>query len=137
MSAGAIVALDMGGKRIGVARCDPTRTLVTPVTVFTRTGRDGDQARLAELLDGQEAGTIVVGLPLNMDGSEGGQAKTARADAAAFLEGRRERIIFCDERLTTFEADRRQGGPQKGDDARAAAVLLEDYVRARKEDDCE
>ncbi|MDP6350387.1 MAG: RuvX/YqgF family protein, partial [Chloroflexota bacterium] len=79
----------------------------------------------------------VVGLPLNMDGSEGGQAETARADAQAFLEGRRERIIFWDERLTTFEADRRRGGPQKGDDARAAVVLLEDYLRAREEDDCE
>ncbi len=137
MSAGAIVALDMGGKRIGIARCDPTRTLVTPVAVFARTGRAGDRARLGELLDEQEAGLIVVGLPLNMDGTEGGQARTARADAQAFLEGRRERIIFWDERLTTFEADRRQGGPQQGDDARAAAVLLEDYLRAREEDVCE
>lgn len=137
MSVGAVLALDMGGRRIGIARCDPTRTLVTPLDVFRRTGRPGDLARFGALLDEQDVELIVVGLPLNMDGTEGSQAKLTRADAATFLDGRRERIIFWDERLTTFEADRRQGGPQKGNDARAAAVLLEDYLREREEDDCE
>ena len=137
MSLGAVLALDMGGRRIGIARCDPTRTLVTPLNVFRRTGRPGDLARFGALLDEQDVELIVVGLPLNMDGTEGPQARTARADAAAFLDGRRERIVFWDERLTTFEADRRLGGPQKGSDAGAAAVLLEDYLRAREEDNCE
>ncbi len=62
------------------------------------------------MLDEQEVDLIVVGLPLNMDGSEGSQACVARSDAAELLDGRGERIVFWDERLTTFEADRRVGG---------------------------
>ena len=137
MSAGAAVALDFGGRRIGVARCDPTRTLVTPVGVFRRGGGGSDRKRLGAMLDEQEVELIVVGLPLNMDGSEGSQARVARSDAAELLDGRGERIVFWDERLTTFEADRRVGGVEKGDDADAAAVLMEDYLRAHKGDDCE
>ncbi len=132
-----MVALDFGGRRIGVARCDPSRTLVTPVGVFRRGGGASDRERLGVMLDEQQAEEIVVGLPLNMDGTEGPQARTTRADAAELLDGRGERIIFWDERLTTFEAERRAAGGEKGDDADAAAVLLEDYLRAQEGDDCE
>ena len=137
MSEGAMVALDLGGRRIGIARCDPTRTLVTPVGVFRRRGRASDRIRLGTMLDEQEVELIVVGLPLNMDGTEGSQARIARADAAELLDGRGERIVFWDERLTTFEADRRTAGLETGDDADAAAVLLEDYLRAHEGVDCE
>ncbi len=131
------MALDFGGRRIGIARCDPTRTLVTPVGVFRRGGGASDRERLGAMLDEQEVELIVVGLPLNMDGSEGPQARIARADAAEFLDGRGERIIFWDERLTTFEADERAARAGKGDDADAAVVLLEDYLRAHEGDGCE
>ena len=137
MSEGAAVGMDFGGRRIGLARCDPTRTLVSPVGVFRRSGRSRDRDRLRAMLDEQQVGLIVVGLPLNMDGTEGAQARAVREDAAELLGGREERIIFWDERLTTFEADRRLGGPEKGDDADAAVVLLEDYLRAHEGDDCE
>ena len=127
---GAITALDFGDRRIGVARCDATRTVVTPVTVLERRNREYDRSKLNKLISDQESVLLVVGLPLNLDGAEGPQARKVRADAARLLDGRPEPIIFYDERLTTFQADelKARGDLKSEGDALAAAVLLEDYV---------
>ena len=68
---GSIAALDVGARRIGVARCDPTRTVVTPVTVLERASPERDKRRLAEIIDREEPVMLVVGLPLLMSGEEG------------------------------------------------------------------
>ena len=127
---GAITALDFGDRRIGVARCDATRTIVTPVTVFWRRDREYDRMKLNELISDQESVLVVVGLPLNGDGTEGRQAGKVREDAGRLLDGRPEPVVFYDERLTTFQADelRASGDLKSEGDAVAAAVLLEDYV---------
>ena len=127
---GAITALDFGDRRIGVARCDATRTIVTPVTVFNRRDREYDRLKLNELVSEQDSVLLVVGLPLNLDGTEGPQARKVRKDAARLLDGRPEPVIFYDERLTTFQADelRARGDLKSDGDALAAAVLLEDYM---------
>ncbi len=130
---GVITALDFGDRRIGVARCDPTRTLVTPVAVLKRSSPEKDRARLSEIIADQESVMILVGLPLNMNGSEGPQVAKVRKDASLLLDGRPEPIVFYDERLTTFQAERIQesSGAKSGEDALAAAVLLDDYLRSR------
>ena len=137
MSAGAILGMDFGGRRIGLARCDPTRTLVSPVGIFRRGECSKDRDRIGAIIDDHEVELIVIGLPLNMDGTEGEQVYTVRSDALALLNGRKEQIIFWDERLTTFEAGRRAIDCRIGDDAAAAAVLLEDFLAASKESQCE
>ena len=130
---GVITALDFGDRRIGVARCDSTRTLVTPVAVLKRSSPDKDRARLNEIISEQDSVMILVGLPLNMNGSEGTQVDKVRKDASLLLDGRPEPIVFYDERLTTFQAERIQesSGAKSGEDAVAAAVLLDDYLRSR------
>ena len=137
MTTGAILGMDFGGRRIGLARCDPTRTLVSPVGIFRRREHSKDRERIGEIIDEHEVELIVVGLPLNMDGTEGEQVCTVRSDVLALLSGRKEQIIFWDERLTTFEAGRRALDRRRGDDAVAAAVLLEDFLATSKESQCE
>ncbi len=129
---GAITALDFGDRRIGVARCDATRTVVTPVTVLERRNREYDRSKLGEIICQQDSVLLLIGLPLNMDGAEGPQASKVRTEAALLLHGRPEPVVFYDERLTTFQADQiKAGGNTNSEgDALAAAVLLEDYVRS-------
>ena len=129
---GAITALDFGDRRIGVARCDPTRTVVTPLTVLVRRSQEYDRLKLGEVISQQESVLLVVGLPLNMDGTEGPQAIKIRAQAELLLEGRPEPVVFYNERLTTFQADELKAhvDAKSEGDALAAAVLLEDYVRS-------
>lgn len=129
---GAITALDFGDRRIGVARCDPTRTVVTPLTVLVRRSQEYDRLKLGEVISQQESVLLVVGLPLNIDGTEGPQAIKIRAQAELLLEGRPEPVVFYNERLTTFQADELKAhvDAKSEGDALAAAVLLEDYVRS-------
>lgn len=124
-----IVALDVSGRRIGVARCDPTGTLVSPQGVIDRrSGRDG-RRRLDRVLDEQAADLILVGLPLGRDGRPTVQSERIRSQARRLLAGRPERIEFFDESFTTAEAVHRFAGD--ADDSHAAAVMLEHYLLAR------
>lgn len=128
---GAIAAVDFGERRIGVARCDPTRTIVTPLTVIERKNHSADRAKLNEVISAQEAVLILVGVPLNPDGTEGPQAKKMKEAAEGLLSGRPEPIVYWDEHLTTFAAEQLRRGHKGGaaEDALAAAVILEDYLR--------
>lgn len=135
---GSLLALDASKRRIGLAGTDPGRRLVTPLTTLARGRWADDAARLAEVARGREAVGLVVGLPLNMDGTEGPMAEAARAlarnlDAALGLP-----VLLQDERLTTFAVrdaieegrlprPRRKGEPL---DHYAAAVILEDCLAA-------
>ena len=137
---GKLLALDVGMSRIGVAVCDPLWLGVRPVTVVQRRSRNEDFAVLARLASTQEVRAVICGLPLNMDGSEGAQAQTVRkwaqrlAQALRALLGRPVPVIFWDERLTTFAAQelRAEGRTEAGEDAVAAAVLLQGYLDARR-----
>jgi putative Holliday junction resolvase len=132
---GRIVALDHGRRRIGVAVSDEGRRLATPLTVI----EERDPARaLAAVLDliAREAPTLVlVGLPLNMDGGEGSQAREAREFARAVERRCEVSVELWDERLTTFEAEslmaeaglgRKQRKARR--DAVAAQRLLDSYL---------
>ena len=145
-SKGKLLALDVGLARIGVAVCDGLQLTVRPLTVVERRSRNEDFAVLAQLAQRQEVQAVICGLPLNMDGSEGPQAQTTRkwamrlAQAMRALLGTPLPVIFWDERLTTAAAQewlavQRAGGEkgaQAGEDAVAAAVLLQSYLEAAR-----
>ena len=99
-----ILALDVGDARIGIAVSDPTRLIAQPVEVLHRVGWGPDSRRIAELCRQYETTEILSGLPLNMDGSEGGQAKKVR-DFCAVLEKLGLTVYYQDERLSTVTAE--------------------------------
>jgi putative Holliday junction resolvase len=130
-----IVALDIGDVRIGVAVSDPSRTIASPVEVITRVGWGPDTRRIREICDRYETSLVLSGLPLNMDGSEGFQARKVR-DLCAQLEKAGLTVFFQDERLSTVTAEEalledhvsRQGRRQVVDKV-AAAIILEQWLR--------
>lgn len=124
-------ALDLGERRIGVAMTDADGSFVTMRRVLTRTGRSGDAAALGALLDAYPGATLVIGLPLNTDGTESEQAARSRRWADQLLSGRDEPVIWKDEHLTT-QAAQQDGAGDADVDARAAEILLLDYLRSQK-----
>jgi putative Holliday junction resolvase len=122
-----VVALDHGSARTGVAVCDETGTVVRPLTVVERVGTDAGFAALLSLLEAERPERVVVGLPLSLDGREHDQARLARAFAARLAREVEVTVELYDERFTSKLADQRGGAMAR--DARAAATLLEDYLR--------
>lgn len=124
------LGLDIGDRRVGIAVSDETGTIAHGRGVYVRRGLNADVEHLARLAYATGAGALVVGLPLNMDGTEGEQVRKTRDLAQAVAERARLPLHYVDERLTTSEADRvlRQGGPsarrRKGHRDELAAVLI-------------
>ena len=133
------LALDLGERRIGVAISDPEGKMARPLTVIEHVARDKDLARVQSLATQFAAAVIVIGLPLNMDGTPGPGARRARRFASALRRRVETDVQLWDERLTTFEADQQMvemGLPvarrREMRDAFAAAVILQDYLNARR-----
>ena len=140
---GKIMALDVSDTRIGVATCDPLGLTVRPLRTLHRRSRRNDFDALARIYAEEEAVLVVCGLPLNMDGSEGPQARKVRNWAARFaralkvIRGEEVPLHLWDERLSSFAADEwiAEFGPHAaGQDAVAAAVILRSYLDARRGD---
>ena len=138
---GKIIALDVGDARIGVAACDPLRLTVHPLHTLHRRSRRADFDALAKIYAEEEAVLIVCGLPYNMDGSEGSQARKVRNWAARFtralrnIRGTEVPLVFWDERLSSFAADEwiaAEGSHSAGQDAVAAAVILRSYLDVQR-----
>ena len=130
-----VLALDYGSARTGVAVSDPTGMLATPLDVVTKANTRRGLDRLATIVRDTGAERVVVGLPLSLSGRDSAQTEEARAFAerlAARL-GAGTPVELYDERFTTRIAQR-AGGARSGEDARAAAVLLEDWLAARARD---
>ena len=102
----ALVGLDFGTKTIGVAVSDTSRRVASPLETIRRTKFGTDAARLLALAGGRAAGGFVVGLPRNMDGSEGPRAQSTRAFARNLAGLTDLPIAFWDERLSTVAAER-------------------------------
>lgn len=102
----AICGLDLGDKTIGVAISDLRRLVATPVTVIRRVKFTVDAAALLELLTAREVKGIVLGLPLNMDGSTGPRVQATQAFARNLEKLTPLPISFWDERLSTVAAER-------------------------------
>ena len=133
-----IVCLDIGDVRIGVAVSDPTGTIASPVEVIRRIGWGPDVQKIKAICGRYETNRVLSGLPLNMDGSEGFQARKVR-DFCSRLEAAGLVITFQDERLSTVSAedvligsgmsrtDRKQNV-----DKIAACVILQQWLESNR-----
>lgn len=137
-----MVGLDYGRRRIGVAASDPTRTIVTPQAAVEASSRGPKEVpdALLDLIRELEARELVVGIPLQMDGSEGEMAREARAFGRALAARTGLTVVEWDERLTSALAERelsslglpRRKRREKGRaDMLAAAALVRSYLASR------
>ena len=101
-----IIGLDLGTKTIGVAISDITRQIASPLETISRRKFTQDAERIAFLIARENAGLLVLGLPLNMDGSEGPRAQSTRAFARNLGKMIATPIAFWDERLSTAAVER-------------------------------
>ena len=130
------LGLDLGSKRIGVAVGDRSGTIASPLVVLQRSGSiRRDHEAVAKLVIEEEAGVVVVGLPLNMNGSLGPAAKSANAEAAALATVVGVPVVTFDERRTTVTADQamieanmRAQERRRIVDKIAAAVMLQNWL---------
>jgi putative holliday junction resolvase len=124
-----VLALDYGVARCGVARSDPSGTLVTPLPVVERPATKKGLTRLVEVVAANEPELVVVGLPLTLAGEEGAQAAETRAWAERLAGRIGVPVELYDERLTTRQAERTGGTADE--DSRAAAHLLEAFLQTK------
>ncbi|HTN61877.1 MAG TPA: Holliday junction resolvase RuvX [Devosia sp.] len=138
---GRIMGLDLGSKTIGVAISDGMRYSATPLETIKRTKFTADAIRLDELIAQNAIVAIILGLPLNMDGSEGPRVQSTRAFARSLGQRITLPIAFWDERLSTsavtrmmIEADLRRDRRAEVVDKLAASYILQgalDRLRPR------
>ncbi len=133
------LGIDLGSKRIGIAVSDRTGTIASPLTMLQRSGSvRRDHEAIRALVVEEEAEMLVVGLPLNMNGTSGPAARAAVAEAEALATVVGVPVITFDERRTTVTADRALIEAGIGAQARrklvdkvAAAVLLQTWLDSR------
>jgi putative holliday junction resolvase len=138
-TAGRVLALDLGRRRIGVAVCDDARTVATPYRTVNRSGhRPDEHAELADLVVEIGAVAVVVGLPLSLDGTLGPAAKGVLSEVKALRRVLGVPVVTHDERLSTVTAEAsldRGGirGPRRRDvvDQLAAQVILQSWMEGR------
>lgn len=130
--AGRIMGLDLGTKTIGVAVSDGMRYSATPLETIKRTKFTADAIRLDQLIAENRIVAIILGLPLNMDGSEGPRVQSTRAFARSLAQRITLPIAFWDERLSTsavtrmmIEADMRRDRRAEVVDKLAASYILQ------------
>ena len=134
-ASGRLLGLDIGAKTIGVAVCDPDRSFASPLCTLKRHPFSQTAKNLQQLIKDNAAAALVIGLPLNMNGTEGPRCQAARDFATHFLRQRDIAIVFWDERLSTASAERamieadlsRRQRAQAIDQA-AAAVILQNFL---------
>jgi putative Holliday junction resolvase len=101
-----ILGIDYGTKRLGLSLSDEDEILASPLPVHVRTKLAEDLSFLAQLVRENKVGRIVLGLPLNMNGSQGEMAQTVQEFAKQVQQACNVPIVLFDERLTTSEAER-------------------------------
>ena len=133
-----IIGLDHGSRRIGVAVGDTDIGMAFDRQAIRRRNLDADLRVVADLVRAEDAELVVVGLPLNMDGTEGEQAASATAFGSALSE-LGLRVVYHDERLSSWEAGERLRvagrRPRRASgelDSTAARLILQQYLDARR-----
>ena len=129
----AILAIDFGTRRIGLAIAESTTSQAFPLDIIKRDALNRDLARIKLQIEGRDVTQLVVGLPLNMDGTEGSSALAARKFGGHLGAYLGLPVDYCDERLTSFEVRQRladQTGRRRKTaiDALAATVILEEWL---------
>lgn len=134
------LGIDFGTRRVGLALSDEGGRFVTPLEVLEVNGAEQAFVRIEELVSSEHVSALVVGLPLNMDGSEGPAAHAVRQWAGELSVRTSRPVVFVDERLSSFAAEqtlrlRKQAGERmtrrgrkRRLDAVAAAQLLQSYL---------
>ena len=131
----ALLGLDLGTKTIGIACSDVTRTIATPMETIRRSKFKKDLAALLTIIDERQIGGVVMGLPINMDGTEGPRAQSTRAFVRNVLKEVDLPFIFWDERLSTaavtrtlLEADSSRAKRAEVVDKMAASYILQGFL---------
>jgi putative Holliday junction resolvase len=137
---GALMGLDPGAKRIGVAVSDPGRVIASSLDTVERKKFANDAKRILELYDGRACVGVVIGFALNMDGTSGPAAQASRAFARNISMLREAPVLMWDERLTTaavtrtlIEADASRKRRAEVVDKMAAGYMLQGALDALKE----
>ncbi|MEE2878353.1 MAG: Holliday junction resolvase RuvX [Pseudomonadota bacterium] len=133
---GPLIGIDPGTKTLGIAACDASRLIASPVETIQKGRKLGPSLdRLLAIMDERRTVGLVIGLPLNMDGTEGPRAQSARALARNIIAKRDIPIAFQDERLTSTEAERAMiaadlSRARRAEliDASAAAIILQTAI---------
>jgi putative Holliday junction resolvase len=133
------MALDLGDKRTGLAVGSDAISIVSPAGIITANTPEERLRQIGQAIEKHGPNELVIGLPLNMDGSEGGASKKVRELAALISKKFSIKVHLHDERLTSFEAEEKLNNTQKTRgqkkavrDALAAQAILEDFMRTRK-----
>ena len=134
-ASGRVLAIDLGERRMGLAVSDPLRITAQGLPTVERRNRREDMNYLKSLARKNEVGLIVIGDPINMDGSVGPQSQAAREFAAKLERHLDQAVLLWDERLTTVQANRvlREGGLRHEERSRsvdqvAAVLLLQNFL---------
>lgn len=125
-----VLALDYGAARCGVAVSDPTGTLATPLEPVLRPGTKNGLKRLGEIVREVGAERVVVGLPISLRGGDSAQTHEVRQFADRLEARVGVPVELYDERFTTSLAQ--QAGGESSLDSRAAAILLDEWLRVRR-----
>ena len=132
---GKYLAVDYGDKRTGLADCDPSGLIASGLFTVSEGGMRNTAVRVAEEAKSRMCKRIIVGLPKNMDGSEGPRADVIKAFVAILAELTEIPIVLCDERMTTMQAYRFLDstgtyGKRRKDviDTLSAQIILQDYI---------
>ena len=132
-----LLGLDLGEKTIGVATSDVMRMIATPLITLARSKFTLDAEALLAIVDKNGVGGLVIGLPLNMNGTEGPSVQSARAFARNFETKRSIPMLFWDERLSTaavtrtlLEADMSRAKRKEVVDKMAASFILQGVLDA-------
>jgi len=135
-----LMGLDLGTKTIGIATSDRSRQIATPITTITRTKFTKDATELMAIATKENVGVLVLGLPINMDGTEGPRAQATRAFARNLAKLTPLAIVFWDERLSTaavermlIDADASRATRDKVVDKLAAAWILQAALDALRQ----
>ena len=133
------LALDIGDRRIGVALSDTLGIIATPFKIITRLDEEQDIAAILDVVEENQVGVIVAGLPLGIDGEMTNQAEKVKAFTDKIVRKSKIPIEFRDESSTTSEARRimlssrsRKNRRASHDDDVAAAVLLQAYLEEKR-----
>lgn len=135
---GRLLALDLGSKRVGVAISDELRITTTPLPFIPRRSWKDLLRRVAAIVETYDASTLVIGLPLNMDGTEGAAAAEAKRLAENFRRSLDIPVFLQDERLTSvaaaaaLKAERLESNElDERIDSESAAIILGDFMAAQ------
>lgn len=134
-----VLAIDYGDVRIGLAQSDLMQMIASPLDVIPNKSVEESAKIIADIIANNDVETVVIGLPLNMDGTEGERAQVTRKFADILAQHTTAKIVFQDERLSSVEAEDilieanvRREKRKKIIDKVAACLILESYL-SRKE----